>query len=62
MTSEQLMPEWMTLEWLSEVIGAEVRGVTADRIGDGLVGMNLRLRLTQADALSEPTRLVVKLP
>ncbi|MEK7425800.1 MAG: phosphotransferase [Actinomycetota bacterium] len=62
MTSEQLMPEWMTLEWLSEVIGAEVRGVTADRIGDGLVGMNLRLRLAHADALSEPTRLVVKLP
>jgi hypothetical protein len=63
MTSEQLMPEWMTHGWLSEVLAAEVSGVTADRIGDGLVGMNLRLQVAYADAASTaPGRLVVKLP
>jgi Ecdysteroid kinase-like family len=63
MISDELMPEWMTIEWLSVVLGGEVAAVTATRIGDGLVGMNLRLSITPADAAGGlPGRLVVKLP
>jgi hypothetical protein len=54
-------PEWLTAAWLSEVLGGQVGGVTATRIGDGLVGMNLRLQLLDADP-SLPASVVAKLP
>jgi len=58
-----MTPEEITPAWLSAVVGAEVRGVTQDRIGDGLVGMNLRLGLEYAgDRGERPESLVIKLP
>ena len=63
MSSEELVPVWMTPEWLSDVLGTEVSGFTSDRIGDGLVGMNLRLQLAYAGPHGDaPARLVAKLP
>ena len=54
-------PGDVTAEWLSEVLGAEVGRVEQQRIGDGLVGMNLRLRVLDSDP-SLPSSVVVKLP
>ncbi len=54
------VPAFLTAAWLGEVLGGEVREVAATRIGDGLVGMNLRLRLDADPAL--PSTLVAKLP
>ena len=60
-------PAWLTPEWLSGVIGSEVTGFSVDRIGDGLVGMNLRLQPAYANgsadhSAAQPGSLVVKLP
>lgn len=57
-------PEHITGEWLSTVFGATVEIVDTQRIGDGLVGMNLRLalRATGEGAAAVPTSIVVKLP
>ena len=38
-------PELITSDWLSGVLGDDVRIVDTKRIGDGLVGMNLRFSL-----------------
>jgi hypothetical protein len=46
---------------LSNVLGGEVGAVTHERIGDGLVGMNLRVRLHDHDP-ALPASLVAKLP
>lgn len=46
---------------MTEVLGGEVRDLTTERIGDGLVGMNLRVVLTSADP-SLPASVVIKLP
>jgi hypothetical protein len=54
-------PGEITASWLSDVLGGEVGGVTPERIGDGLVGMNLRLTLVDADP-ALPASVVVKLP
>lgn len=55
-----MTPEELTDSWLSDVLGTEVRVVASSRIGDGLVGMNVRLELEGgADA---PTSLIAKLP
>ncbi len=51
----------VTADWLSDVLGGEVGGVEHDRIGDGLVGMNLRVALLDS-APELPTSVVVKLP
>ncbi|HUV17223.1 MAG TPA: phosphotransferase [Ilumatobacteraceae bacterium] len=51
----------VTSEWLSSVLGAEVGPVTAQRIGDGHIGVNVRLSMPDADA-SLPRSVVVKLP
>lgn len=53
-------PGAITSEWLSGILGGEVELVRSSRIGDGLVGMNLRLEMRSADGL--PDRLIAKLP
>ncbi|MCU1398640.1 MAG: hypothetical protein JWN62_1749 [Acidimicrobiales bacterium] len=54
-------PEDVTGEWLSTVFDTEVELTGQQRIGDGLVGMNLRLAL-RSDDPSVPATVVVKLP
>jgi hypothetical protein len=54
-------PDDVTAEWLSAVLGGEVTEIEQSRIGDGLVGMNLRIRLVTADP-ALPASVVVKLP
>jgi hypothetical protein len=51
----------VTAGWLSTVLGGEVAAIESSRIGDGLVGMNLRVRLLDADP-GLPRSVVVKLP
>ena len=56
-------PDEITPAWLSEIMGADVRDVDSQRIGDGLVGLNLRLSIDYADgAPDQPGSVVVKLP
>ncbi len=59
--SPRMDAEDVTAEWLSTVLGGEVGAVRQDRIGDGLVGMNLRVELVDA-APELPTSVVIKLP
>jgi hypothetical protein len=56
-----MVPGEVTAAWLSTVLRADVGRVEQERIGDGLVGMNLRVRLFDADP-SLPASVVVKLP
>jgi Ecdysteroid kinase-like family len=51
----------VTVGWLSSVLGGDVRAIDVSRIGDGLVGMNLRVRLVEADP-GLPPSVVIKLP
>ena len=54
-------PADVTPEWLASVLGGQVGGVEIERIGDGLVGLNVRAVLTNAaDGL--PDSVVLKLP
>ena len=46
-------PHWLTAEWLGEVLGHPVRSLTSRRIGDGLVGMNLRLSIEYTDPVDD---------
>ena len=58
-------PEQVTGEWLSTLFDVTVVIADTQRIGDGLVGMNLRLALTGPDGSlpdSVPRSVVVKLP
>ena len=60
-----MRPDEITTSWLTEILGADVRSVASDRIGDGLVGLNLRVALEYADDTSangKPASVVVKLP
>ena len=57
-----MTPEAITSEWLSTVLGDDVRIAGTTRIGDGLVGMNLRLALDRPAASALPPTLVAKLP
>lgn len=50
----------LTDEWWSQLFGARVAAGTPDRIGDGLVGMNLRVPLSSDDP-GVPATVVVKL-
>jgi hypothetical protein len=59
---DRLRPEWLTPTWLGGVLGAEVRDIAERRIGDGLVGMNLRLTPTYTGPTEAPATVVVKLP
>jgi hypothetical protein len=54
-------PGEITDEWLSSVLGAPVAVAEQQRIGEGLVGMNVRVRLESADD-TLPESVVVKLP
>jgi aminoglycoside/choline kinase family phosphotransferase len=54
-------PDEITAEWMSAALDAEVTGVRCERIGDGLVGLNLRAALTSSDD-RVPTSVVLKLP
>jgi hypothetical protein len=54
-------PHQVTGEWLSTVFGAAVEMGDQQRIGDGLVGMNLRVALRSTDP-SVPASVVIKLP
>ena len=58
-------PEQVTGEWLSTVFETGVQITDTQRIGDGLVGMNLRLSLRASDGgrlTTAPESIVVKLP
>ncbi|MEP6296511.1 MAG: aminoglycoside phosphotransferase, partial [Ilumatobacter sp.] len=60
-----MTPEEITPTWLSEILGADVVAVQAERIGDGLVGLNLRVAIEYADPASTdglPSSVVIKLP
>ena len=54
-------PDDVTTDWLSTMLGGEIGAVEHERIGDGLVGMNLRVRLLDA-APALPSSVVIKLP
>jgi Phosphotransferase enzyme family len=54
-------PDDVTGEWLSEVFGTAVEMRGQDRIGDGLVGMNIRVGLSSAEP-DVPESVVIKLP
>jgi len=56
-----MQEEDVTNEWLSDLLGDEIGSISRERIGDGLVGMNLRVVL--ADHAPElPDSVVLKLP
>ena len=51
----------VTSDWLSSVLGGEVGPVTAERIGDGHIGVNVRIAMPDAEP-TLPRSVVVKLP
>jgi hypothetical protein len=55
-----MTPEGLTDSWLSSVLRTEVKVGATSRIGDGLVGMNIRLELASDGSI--PTSLIAKLP
>jgi hypothetical protein len=55
-----MRPEQITAEWMSGVLDTEVDAVGSVPIGDGLVGMNLRVQITGAP--DAPSSVVIKLP
>jgi hypothetical protein len=57
-----MAPEQITSEWLSSVLGADVSITGERRIGDGLVGMNIRYELVVPAGSGLPSSLIAKLP
>ena len=55
-------PEQITSDWLSGVLGAPVTIMASERIGDGLVGMNIRYALQVPDGSGLPASIIAKLP
>jgi len=55
-------PPWLHSAWLSEVLGAPVTITAEKRIGDGLVGMNIRYTLQVPEGSGLPTSVIAKLP
>ena len=53
--------EDITTDWLSTVLGGDVGGLRTDRIGDGHIGVNVRVAMDDA-APGLPRSVVVKLP
>jgi hypothetical protein len=53
--------EDVTSEWLSTVLGGDAGPVTSQHIGDGHIGVNVRMSMPDADA-ALPRSVVVKLP
>jgi hypothetical protein len=58
---EAMKPEGITADWLSDVLGGAVGSIRQESIGDGLLGMNIRVTLIDA-APDLPNSVVVKLP
>ena len=54
-------PDAVTPAWMSTIFGTEVTDVACERIGDGLVGLNLRATISSADD-AVPSSVVIKLP
>lgn len=67
-----MLPDEITADWLGGVLGADVAELRQERIGDGLVGLNLRVSITYGDpsvvgtaaasGASLPASVVIKLP
>ena len=57
-----MAPEEITSEWLSNVLGADVTITGDQRIGDGLVGMNVRYSLAVPAGSDLPASIIAKLP
>ena len=55
-----MTPEGLTDAWLSSVLNTDVRVHNSSRIGDGLVGMNIRLELDSDGSV--PGSLIAKMP
>jgi Phosphotransferase enzyme family len=55
-----MTPEGLTDSWLSSVLQTEVKVGDTSRIGDGLVGLNIRLELASDGTV--PTSMIAKLP
>ena len=55
-----MTPEGLTDSWLSSVLDSDVRVTSTSRIGDGLVGMNIRLTIDSDGSI--PPTLIAKLP
>jgi hypothetical protein len=55
-------PAWLNSAWLSDVLGAPVTITAEKRIGDGLVGMNIRYTLQVPEGSGLPTSVIAKLP
>jgi hypothetical protein len=55
-----MTPERLTDTWLCSVLGTDVRVRNRSRIGDGLVGMNIRLELDSDGSI--PGSLIAKMP
>jgi len=53
--------EEVTSDWLSAVLDGDVGRITAERIGDGHIGVNVRISMQDAQA-GLPRSVVVKLP
>jgi hypothetical protein len=56
-----MAPDEITADWLASVLGGDIGSVTQQRIGDGHIGVNLRVELRDA-AAGLPASVVVKLP
>ena len=55
-------PQHITSEWLSSILGDSVTITAERRIGDGLVGMNMRYELAVPAGSSLPRSIIAKLP
>ncbi len=53
--------EEITVDWLQETLGGEVGAITTERIGDGHIGVNVRVAFDGHDA-HLPASVIVKLP
>ena len=56
-----MAPDDITADWLASVLGGDIGSVTKQRIGDGHIGVNLRVQLHDASS-GLPSSVVVKLP
>jgi hypothetical protein len=57
-----MAPEEITSAWLSDVLGADITITGDQRIGDGLVGMNVRYSLSVPEGSDLPNAIIAKLP
>ena len=56
-----MLAEDVTSDWLSSTLGGDVGPISQQRIGDGHIGVNVRVAMPDAEA-SLPRSVVVKLP